>query len=452
MRTLFLRIFLSFWLAMILIVGITVTVVVTDADRRLGELEGFDAPTLIQEASRTLEEDGEDGLREWLEDNTDEITGILLFIVDDQGDELLGRELPPDLMRRLSHRDARRMHLPRNYRPPRFMPRFVGPDGREYTVLLAPNRPGPFGFQGFGHFRLVVFSIALVVSAVMCFFLARYLSRPVGFLQTATHELARGNLDARVGKKIGQRRDELGVLARDFDEMAEQLRNLITARQQLLRDISHELRSPLTRLRLALGLAARRGTGAEKELNRIEKEAGRLEQLIGQILNLSRLDAGNDQLRRESIDLSALIDVVVEDARFEGEPKGCRIDWDSGPECTIQGDPDLLRSAIENVVRNAVRYTADNSSVEINLSFSDDRSAVSISTRDHGEGVPESELERIFEPFHRVSESRDRKSGGEGIGLAIAKRVVVLHRGQIVARNVRDGGLEVLITLPRNTD
>ena len=169
-------------------------------------------------------------------------------------------------------------------------------------------------------------------------------------------------------------------------------------------------------------------------------------------MNLSRLDAGNDQLRRESIDLSALIDVVVEDARFEGEPKGCRIDWDSGPECTIQGDPDLLRSAIENVVRNAVRYTADNSSVEINLSFSDDRSAVSISTRDHGEGVPESELERIFEPFHRVSESRDRKSGGEGIGLAIAKRVVVLHRGQIVARNVRDGGLEVLITLPRNTD
>ena len=450
MRTLFLRIFLSFWLAMVVIAGLTVAAILLHADRRLEELESVNPPEVIHDAARTLEHAGADGLREWLQSHTHAIPGVILYIIDDQGMDLLGRELPPELMHRINRLDARRFHLPRNYRPARFMPRFVGPEGREYSVVMAPHRPGPFGLFGRGHFRFLILAIALIVSAVVCYFLARYISRPIQYLQTATHRLAAGDLDTRVGGDLGQRRDELAVLAHDFDDMAEQLRALITSRQQLLRDISHELRSPLTRLRLALGLAARKSEGAEPELDRIEREAERLEKLIGQILKLARLDQGQSEVRLEQTDLAALIDMVVQDARFEGKPKGCRINWQSGAKCDIDIDidEDLMRSAIENVVRNAVRYTADNSSVDIDLTTSGPDGDIMLRVRDHGPGVSKEELSRIFEPFYRVAKSRDRGSGGEGIGLAIAKRVVMLHGGSIEARNAEDSGLEIIITLP----
>ncbi len=448
MHTLFLRIFLSFWLAMIVIAGLTVAAILIHADGRLEELESVNPPEVIHDAARTLEHAGPDGLRDWLQDHTHAIPGVLLYIIDDHGRDLLNRELPPELMRRINRHDARHLHLPRNYRPPRFMPRFVGPDGREYSVLMAPHRSGPLGLLGFGRFRFLILAIALVVSAIVCYFLARYISRPVQYLQTATHRLAAGDLDTRVGGNLGRRRDELAVLAHDFDNMAEQLRVLITSRQQLLRDLSHELRSPLTRLRLALGLAARKGKGAEGELDRIEREAERLEKLIGQILELARLDQGQSDLRLEQADLAVLIDMVVQDARFEGKPKGCRINWQSGAKCDIDIDEDLMRSAIENVVRNAVRYTADKSSVDIDLTTSGPDGDIVLRVRDRGPGVPNEELSRIFEPFHRVAKSRDRGSGGEGIGLAIAKRVVNLHGGNIEARNAQDGGLEVTIMLP----
>jgi two-component system sensor histidine kinase CpxA len=250
---------------------------------------------------------------------------------------------------------------------------------------------------------------------------------------------------------VNGRRDELAQLMRDFDRMAERIEALMDAQSRLLKDVSHELRSPLARLSVALGLARQRAAPeTEGALNRIELEADRLNQLIQRLLTISRLETGTDGIRKTQVSLRELVEQVVHDAEYEAQGRRCGVSAEPTDEYVVEADPALLRSAIENVVRNAVRYTAAGTDVEIRLErrIGDHGGEIAVRVIDSGPGVPEEALERIFQPFYRIDDARNRQTGGAGLGLSIADRAVRLHGGRVHASNRPEGGLEVEIRIP----
>jgi signal transduction histidine kinase len=290
-----------------------------------------------------------------------------------------------------------------------------------------------------------------LVAGLISYLLARSLSAPVRMLRDATQRLASGDLSARVGPSLGNRRDEAAELGRDFDRMAERIGDLLASQRRLLRDISHELRSPLARLNVGLGLARRKaGTEAQGSLDRMERETERLNDLIGELLTLALLESDARGIERVPVDLQPLVRGIVEDADFEAKDANRRVRVVQDEPVVVAGVYELLRRAIENVVRNGVRFTAECSTVEVRLSRPEGSSgrAARISVRDHGPGVPEEALDKLFEPFYRVADARDRRSGGTGIGLAITDRAVRLHGGSVRASNASGGGLEVVLDLP----
>jgi two-component system sensor histidine kinase CpxA len=290
--------------------------------------------------------------------------------------------------------------------------------------------------------------IALFVSAVVCFFLARYLVSPVDQLRRVTRQIASGDLGVRVSSKLKGRHDELGLLACDLDTMAERVRNLLELKQQLLRDVSHELRSPLARLQLALSLASRQeGSSVERHLARIGCEADRLEELIARTLKLARLERPMQGVENTPLDVAELLTNIVADVGIEADALGCSVALQTDRLLQVNGDPELLRSAMENVIRNAVRYAPAGSKVAIDARRVDAR-GIEVVVQDRGPGVPEKDLELIFEPFYRVDAARNRAVGGDGLGLAIAARAVAIHGGTIQARNLGSGGLAVHVSLP----
>jgi two-component system sensor histidine kinase CpxA len=287
---------------------------------------------------------------------------------------------------------------------------------------------------------------AIVVSAIVCFLLARNLAAPLRRVREASDRLASGDLLARAGSMVRPRRDEIGDLVRDFDAMAERLYLLVSSQKQLLSDISHELRSPLARLQVAVELARRKaGPDAEKHLNRIEAEGTRMNEMIGQILTLARADSDRPAVSEE-IDLAEIVKSVVTDTDYEARQTGREVRVRNSQRAMVLGDAALLASAVENVVRNGSRYTPPGTSVDVSLDVTPTHGRIVV--RDHGPGVPPGETERIFLPFHRVSLSRDRDSGGAGLGLSIAARAVKVHGGSIRAVNAEGGGLEVSIDIP----
>ena len=288
-----------------------------------------------------------------------------------------------------------------------------------------------------------------LTAGLLCYGLARYLTAPVLRLRDATHRLTHGDLSARVGPEVSNRRDELAELGRDFNLMAERIESLLTTQRQLLSDISHELRSPLARLNVALALARQKsGEEAAVALDRIEGEAENLNELIGQVLVLARLEGDTSEGVKNPVDMTRLVNDIAADADFEARGKGCNVRVISDVPCKLRSNEHLLRSAIENVVRNAVRYTEAGSEVEIEVACSEEACVVTV--RDHGPGVPEDNLDELFQPFYRIADSRDRESGGTGLGLAITERAIRLHGGRVRARNADDGGLIVELTLPRD--
>ncbi len=447
MTSLYGRIFVSFWAVMVLIVGGTAGLTYLALAERGDEIPRGTSE-LMRDAARALAEGGEPALSEWLRREPPAGIDLRVLVVGEDGRELLGRPLPPHFGRLLR---TPRGGLP-DYPgveviPARPLPQLIAPDGRRYGILaLPPHRP--FGLlSAIPETRIAVLLLALAITGVASWLLTRSITRPVRALGAATRDLASGNLDARVAAPVSARRDELGTLARDFDAMAARLRDLMKGRERLLRDVSHELRSPLARMRVAVGLARQPGSDAARELVRLENEIERLDRLIGQVLHLSRLDAAARAELAEQVDLVEVLDGIARDAAFEAQGRGVSIDWQ--PPATapqVRGNGAWLASAVENVVRNAVRYTAEGSAVALQLL--EDPAEVRIVVRDHGPGVPDSELARIFEPFHRVAESRARDSGGDGIGLAITARVLAAHRGAARAANAAGGGLEVTLSLP----
>ena len=321
------------------------------------------------------------------------------------------------------------------------------PDGRRYLLVFQWERqPPPALFWGStpGYVRLAGL---LLTSVLLCYLLALYLTSPIRKLREATNKLALGELSTRVAGRIGNRRDELSDLARDFDVMAERIESLITSQQRLTRDISHELRSPLARMNVALEIAKQRsGPESQQVLERIEAESNRLNEMISRLLTLARLESGAEEVQRTRLDLAEIVRDVAADADFEAQAKGKFVEVSTADSCDVLGSEPLLRSAIENVLRNAVRYTADRTVVDVALRTNNGN--VVLSVADHGGGVPEEELPNLFKPFYRVGEARERKTGGTGLGLAIAERAIKAHKGTITAKNTRDG-LSVEIVLNR---
>jgi signal transduction histidine kinase len=317
---------------------------------------------------------------------------------------------------------------------------FTTEKGEKYVLVMKveiPRPPIPFGVDW--KTRTIRISAIILTSAFLCYWLAKYLVKPVLSLQNATKLLAEGNLQTRCEIK---RRDELGNLGKDFNEMAERIEQLIQSQKNLNRDISHELRSPLARVNVALELAKNTENNSQF-LDRIEKESNLLNEMISNILTLAKLETNTANFQKHEVNLSKLIVNVVDDAKFEANSKGKSVEILQNDNCKVFGNERLLRSAIENILRNAVRYTKDK--VEISLQTTENQAVIKI--RDYGEGIPESELKEIFRPFHRISEARERKSGGIGLGLAITEQAVHAHAGKVSARNT-ENGLEVEIKLP----
>lgn len=311
-------------------------------------------------------------------------------------------------------------------------------NGDQYTLVIRWDRLRPVPFFGESQLRYLRYAALLLTALLVCYALARYLSSPIQKIRRATQKLAEGELGTRVGDKVGNRRDELAVLAKDFDVMAERIESLITSQQRLSRDVSHELRSPLARMNVALEIAKQKSNGETSPvLARIEAESNRLNEMISRLLTLSRLETGSQEFERSEIDLKALVEQTVSDADFEANAVGKSVRIIHADKCNIVGSDELVSSAVENVLRNAVRYTRNGSAVEVSLESSNGSATVSV--RDHGGGVPEGELENLFRPFYRVGEARDRGSGGTGLGLAIAEQAIKAHKGKIQARNYDDG-------------
>ncbi len=471
MRSLYLKIFLWFWGAMILLV-----VTVFWVTYQLADPTGFSRPRAARMAFRAVRD--MQGLADVISTQGIDAVGPILtyhqqgwhprlFVLDASGRDVLGRPLPPWV------RDMESGPAGRDRRVAFVTESVAAPSGERYR-LIAPINMGasaadPVGrsrqredsrssgaralktagriFRGPAEAQWLRLGVAVLVSGLVCYLLARYLTGPLAQLRGATRSLAEGDLAARVGASVTARRDEIGALGRDFDAMAERVEGLVTAQQRLLRDVSHELRSPLSRLQVALGLARKRaGSEVVPDLDRIELETERVNELIGQILTLTRLERDLAAEQLVPVELGGIVREVVEDANYEAGASQRKVALGTMVGGKVQGRPRLLHSAIENVVRNAARYTAENTAVDVSMASSDNR--ITICVRDHGPGVPDAVLGHLFEPFYRVDDAREREGGGYGIGLAITERTIRRHGGSVRARNHPGGGLEVNLELP----
>jgi signal transduction histidine kinase len=442
--TLFWKILITFMVAMTVALVGAVYVSFRLAEQPFDQVNIEGRDRIIQEISEALARGGERELKQWLYKHPRPSPGTVLLITNERGDELLGRAMPRELARLLVTRPFVRSPAPSNLRPMQLTPHLIGPNNEEYRLLFARAPVTVLGILTWPGAQVAVLGIALVAAALTSLLLARYLSSPIVRLQKASRALAAGALETRVGRPFDRRTDEVGTLARDFDKMAERIQALVTDKETLLRDVSHELRSPLARIRVALALAQRRSDpAAQLDLERIERETEKLEELVGQVMTLTRLRTATEP-RREAVPFDTLVREVVDDARFEHP--GTKIDFCGPRDVCLLGDPVGLKSAVENVVRNALIYSEPGKPIEVHLERGID--SVMVRVLDRGPGVPPEELRRIFEPFYRTDKSRDHANGGQGIGLAITARVMELHGGAVEARNRADGGLEVRLKLP----
>jgi len=436
-RGIALKIFLSFWL--IFAVLIATFALLSDSGSDVRFQDHLRSQGTI--ASRLLEQHGVAGCNEYVA-TVAASTGLRLALFDTESTAVCSA--PGDDLTDLQQY-ARTGIAPATTTGARGRVSVHAPSGQIFAV--AGHALPRFTEQAVGPtFPYRALAYAIVLSGFVCFVMARYLARPLQLVRRASRHLAEGDLHARVGRAVGERHDEIGDLVRDFDVMAERIEELVHAQNQLLSDISHELRSPLARLNVALELARRKATpDVERDLGRIETEAERMNELIGRILALARAES-DPQAAMSPVDLTALVQQVTADARYEAQRQDKHVEFQPTATPVVQADAALIASAVDNIVRNALRHTPDHTTVTVKLSATDREALINV--RDHGPGVPLSELERIFSPFHRVERERTRETGGVGLGLAIARRAVAVHDGTIAAENAPDGGLLVTIRLP----
>lgn len=451
MRSLFLKIFLWFWLTIGVLIAVSVVIIVsTESEpitRRWLDLRENAINTYLQTAIELYEAEGKERFRD-LAFRLTRNTNVQVVVFDEQKNEITGFKPLPNAAELASRVSSQQRSVSEHDGPAAMIAHLVtSSSGKNYVFVAQPPKlPLVFSRVPIG-VRLTRAIAVFAAAGFLCFLLARYLTSPVKKLQEATRRLATGDLSARVHSGQGTRRDELMELGQDFDAMAERIERLVNSQQRLLSDISHELRSPLTRLNVSLELARQRaGAEALPMLDRIGRESDRLNELIGQLLTLSKLENNPTASGKEIVNLSQLVRDIVADADFEAQSRQRSVKLLRADECQITGSGELLRRAIENVVRNAIRYTREGTAVEVTLQRTNNSALITV--RDYGEGVPESALKELFRPFYRVADARDRQTGGIGLGLAITERAIALHQGNVVASNVGTGGLSIEMRLP----
>jgi two-component system sensor histidine kinase CpxA len=451
MRSLFLKIFLAFWAtAIITCIALVLTIILgpgnvpsywrsalTDTGSNAGmsaiwDLEASGAPAASAKLERIESE-----------------THLRACLFDLTGSPITGRNCGTfkGMVSRVTASSPSAFNM--RFGIMRVALRLKGGNGGNY--IFATELPaGPRAVFGIHRASILLeWAIALLVSGFICYLLTQYLTAPILRLREASQQLAAGDLSTRAGAGIERRRDELGDLVRDFNAMAARIEELVSHQRQLISDVSHELRSPLARLNVALDLGRER-KGNDPAFDHMEQDIGLLDDMIGRLLTIARLDTSAAPVPMRPLDLTRLVSQIVGNANFESHERNSDVRLTAHGQYFVQGNSELLHSAIENLVRNAIRYTEPSTSIEVLLETErrSNASLVHLVVRDFGPGVPESELVNIFQPFYRVADARDRQSGGAGLGLAIAERIVRIHNGTIRAENGKPRGLAVEILLP----
>ena len=374
-----------------------------------------------------------------------------IYLVDEDGNDLRGRPITPEVQQVLSSLTIESPFHLLNVEDQTYAGRYVVL--RDGGILRVVSFSTPASARrNFWLFYISnnqeYFIISMLICGVACFFLAMYLSKGIRTLQGAIREVGKGDLSVRIAPRLSNRRDEIGQLAVDFDNMTARLEQSMIEQKRLIKDVSHELRSPLARLQFALGIAQQRSNGSvDAELEKIREAADYLNNIISTILAFPTTEAETWELN-DTVDIKILLETLVGDYQEEAKSKSVTIQMQTNvDEALVATYGNTLTGVFENVINNALHYTLPNTVITLQVLEENGNYVVSI--QDQGPGVNEAELANIFEPFYRTDEARDRASGGYGLGLSIAQRTVALHKGSIVARNNLGGGLIVRITLPR---
>lgn len=448
MRSLYWKIFLSFWLATGLIIITTAWITQQIAYKSaLPVRERVFMDSYANAAVATYESGEHSALLSWLDKTR--VSGYMsMYLLSNKG-EIVGHPNTPESIKNISKE---------------FVDNTLGdgiiksgntivshpittPSGTVYRLAALTDKPlSHFIEIPWGGLSLRII-LAIFVSGLICYLLSLYLTQPIRALSVAARSIAKGKLNTRVGHFLGHNKDEIDALSDEFNSMAEQLEELINSKERLLKDISHELCSPLSRLQLAIELGRNKTSHlADVEFNRMELECERLNALIREILEFARLDKSTATLSKESISLPDILNDIILDANFEFKSHGKSVEIGVMETCIFNADEKLIRRAVENILRNALHYSPENKPVR--LSLYQDNESVYIDIEDEGPGVPEDQLATIFNPFYRVDAAREKRTGGYGLGLAIASQAITLHHGKIIASNKPSGGLLVKMILP----
>ncbi|ARH00258.1 two-component system sensor histidine kinase CpxA [Legionella micdadei] len=448
MRSLYWKIFLSFWLATILIIITTAWVTSEIAQKSsIPARERVFMDSYATAAVATFESGRHEALEKWLSQMGDS-RQMNLYLLTSTG-EIIGDPKPPDVVKQIAANLEELDDGLLKFGDIIVSHEILSTSGRAYRLVAVSEKP-------LAHFVEIPWAgltirllIAIIISGLICYFLSIYLTKPLRSLRLAAKSIATGKLNTRVGHFKGHRHDEIAELSGEFDRMAEQLEGIMNSRERLLQDISHELRSPLARLQIAIELGRNKvNHAAEAEFSRMEMECLRLNTLIGEILEFARLDKLLVPLNKTLVNLPDLLKHIIADANFEVSKGKPVVVLRQSQNSELFLDERLIHRAIENIIRNALRYSAPDPHIDVTLHSAESNTEIYIDIEDNGPGVPDDQLTKIFSPFYRVDTSREKKTGGYGLGLSIAQQAIKLHHGEIHALNRQNGGLLVRISLP----
>ena len=450
MRRLYWKIFISFWLATILIIFTTAWVTSEIAQASSTPIrERVFMDSYANAAVATFESGHHDSLIKWL-GKTGLDRSLELYLLTSKG-EIIGNREPPESVKivsenlvhgRLDEGIFKSGHLIVSHE-------ILSTSGTAYRLAAVSEHPLSYFIQIPWAGLSVRLIIAIFISGLICYLLSYYLTQPLRSLRLAARSIATGKLNTRVGRFIGHHKDEIADLSHEFDSMAEKLETLVYSKERLLQDISHELRSPLARLQISIELGRQKtGTKAEPEFKRMELECLRLNKLITEILEFARLDKCTSVTQKSLVDFPKLLTDIIDDANYEFAAESPRVLAGEIQPCQFMADERLIHRAVENILRNALHYSPPSEKILVSLHWDTENNQILVEIEDKGPGVPEDQLSKIFNPFYRVDTSREKKTGGYGLGLAIAQQAIKLHHGEILAKNQSGGGLLVRIILP----
>lgn len=450
MRSLYWKIFISFWLATVLIIFTTawVTSQISQKSSQPAHEQMF-MDSYANAAVATFESGQQTALLNWLK-QIGLSRHMSLYLLSSTG-EIIGSDEAPANVKKVGENLLKDQLSEGIFTSGKLIVshEIISTSGKYYRLAAVSDKPISYFVQIPWAGLTIRLTLAIFISGLICYLLSLYLTQPLRTLGMAAKLLAAGKLSTRVGHFRGHTKDEIGELSDEFDQMAEQLEHLVSSKERLLQDISHELRSPLARLNIAIELARNKTKGlAEAEFDRMEIESNRLNTLISEILEFARLEKTTSELFCTEVFLPDLLAGLIQDANYESGLSSERVKAGPIAPCKLRLDARLIHRAIENILRNALHYSPTDQNVIVSLTWDESKKHIHIDIKDNGPGVPDDQLKKIFNPFYRVDTAREKKTGGYGLGLAIASRAIQLHHGEIIATNDEQGGLLVRITLP----